>query len=80
MYNNIKDISDDKTNNIIIEHVTNAEENIKYEINKVQEGNEKVEKVVTKAITTAAALIKYLTLHHQSTPPLKKIKQKECIV
>jgi uncharacterized CHY-type Zn-finger protein len=79
IYNNIMNTSSNKINNIVIDRVTSAEENIKHEINKVKEGNEKVERVVTKAITTASALIKYLTLHHQSTPPLRKIKQKECI-
>jgi hypothetical protein len=66
--------------------INNISENIKSEKisytkikNIVDESNKEVVTVVNKAITKASALIKYLTLHHQSTPPLRKIKQKECI-
>jgi uncharacterized CHY-type Zn-finger protein len=47
--------------------------------NEVKDEIQEVKTVVTNAISKASALIKYLTLHYQSTPPLKKIKQKECI-
>ena len=49
---------------------------VKQEINK---SNKQVVTVVNKAITKASELIKYLMLHHSSTPPLKKITQTNCI-
>lgn len=68
-----------KTNNTFttIKHIVDESNyNVKEEIkDEIQE----VKTVVTNAISKASALIKYLTLHYQSTPPLKKIKQKECI-
>ena len=66
-YTKIEDIVD-KSNN-----------KVKDEIYEVKDEIQEVKTVVTNAISKASALIKYLTLHYQSTPPLKKIKQKECI-
>jgi hypothetical protein len=83
-YNSIHRNTDNK------EEIKNIEKikNIKYDKisytkikNIVEESNKKNNKevvsVVNNAITKASALIKYLSLHYQSTPPLRKIKQKE---
>jgi hypothetical protein len=58
--------------NIIINKIDTLEE-------KIDSGNQKVVKVVNKAITKASSLIKYLMEHHKSVPPLCKINHKKCI-
>jgi hypothetical protein len=63
-YTKIKDIVDESNYKISGE--------IKEEIQEVKE-------VVNKAITKASDLIKYLMLHHSSTPPLKKITYNKCV-
>ena len=45
----------------------------------INKSNKEVVKVVNKAINRASSLIKYLMENHQSTPPLRKIKQKDSI-
>jgi hypothetical protein len=62
--------------NEVKQHMNEVKENINEKIN---EKNKEVVIVVNKAITKASALIKYLTLNYKTTPPLRKIKQKECI-
>jgi hypothetical protein len=63
-------------NDKLLQQVINAKEEINDNINK---SNKEVVKVVNKAINRASSLIKYLMEHHQSTPPLRKIKQKDSI-
>jgi hypothetical protein len=70
---NNDDIISPKLDNIYFEKI----KNIVDESNK--QNNKEVVEVVNKAITKASALIKYLSLNYKSTPPLTKIKQKECI-
>ncbi len=64
------------TENNIIKHVTEEMKDVKEEINK---SKKEVVIVVNKAITKASSLIKYLMENHASTPPLKKITNKQCI-
>jgi len=54
--------------------VNDSNSEIKDEINK---SNKEVVKVVNNAINKASSLIKYLMEHHQSTPPLARLNQKE---
>jgi hypothetical protein len=49
---------------------------VKYVVDK---SNQEVKIVVNKGINKASTLIKYLMEHHKSTPPLKKIKDEQCI-
>ena len=71
-YNKIKEIVDESN----YEMKEDVKEEIKEEINK---SNKEVVKVVNLAINKASSLIKYLMEHHQNTPPLRKIKQKDSI-
>jgi len=63
--NNNKDISNKE---IVVE--------LKKEINN---SNNKVVKVVNKALNKASTLISYLMEHHSTTPPLRKLRQSKCI-
>lgn len=46
---------------------------------EMRESNKQVVRVVNNAITKASSLIKYLMEHHQSTPPMRRIDNLECI-
>ena len=74
--NNQANISYNKIKEIVDESNYEMKEDVKEEINK---SNKEVVKVVNLAINKASSLIKYLMEHHQNTPPLRKIKQKDSI-
>ena len=85
-YNKIKNIVDE-SNHVIKETVKDEINKSNYKVQEeiheakeeINKSNQEVVKVVNKAINRASSLIKYLMEHHQTTPPLKKIKQKESI-
>jgi hypothetical protein len=59
--------------------INDNDENVINNVNKSNNSNEQVEQVVNNAIIKRSELIKYFTIHHISTPTLKKITQDECI-
>jgi len=76
---NNKNSGNNKDNNKykeILKSNDNIKEEIKEEINK---SKNEVVTVVNKALTKASSLINFLMENYKSTPPLKKIKKKECI-
>jgi hypothetical protein len=82
-YNKIKKIIDESTSKVndkVNEKLNNVKEEMKMEVKEeINKSNTEVVNVVNKAINRASSLIKYLMEHHQNTPPLRKIKQKDSI-